>query len=260
MSNLAAAWANIAVNGTLTASSAATAMPVTLLQQEDVSRHWRSAAGTTAYFDLTFGSTQSADAFAILGTNLSATGTIQIKLSNTAAGNTDVWDSGAVSVVDPNYEDAIILASSVKSGWKYCRVILTDATKSYMEAGFLFIGTRAQFTYNYAYGAQRTVVDPSEHKKTRGGQTKIIARPKFRQWDIPVDFVNETDRWSLIEAMDLANGISTPVLLILDPASTNLGRDSIFGLIQQSDPVGYVQAFDSGGQVYSRTYRIEERL
>jgi hypothetical protein len=266
--NIAAAWGNIAGNGTLTAFSAATAMPITLLQQEDVSRRWRSAAGTSSNFKDVFASNQSADTFCILGTNLTAAGIVRVRLYPTSAdadaGTNVIWDSNPSNTpgtVDPLYEDAIVLASSVQSGWKASRVDLTDTSTGYQEAGYLFISTRTQFTYNYAYGAQRTWVDPSEHKKTRGGQTKIISKPKFRKWQIPIEVVTETQRWALVEAMDIANGITSPVLLIMDPSSTNLGRDSIFGLFTETNPVAYIQGFDaSGGQLYSRTYQIEERL
>lgn len=268
MSNVSAAWGNIAANGTPTASSAATAMPITLLQQEDVGRHWRSAAGTTAYFYFSFATPQSADTFAILGTNLTAAGIVRVRLfplfSDLAGGTNVIWDSNPTSTpgqVDPNYEDAIVLAPAVQSGWTQMFVNLTDTSLSYMEAGFVFAGTRSQFAYNYDFGAQRTVIDPSEQKKTRGGQTKVIAKPKFRRWDFEVGWMTETQRWSVAEAMDLANGASSPVLFMMDPASTNMGRDSIFGFLQDLSGVATLQAFDnSGNPMYSRSYRIDERL
>lgn len=261
-SNIAAAWTNIALNATLAASSEAANMLVTKLQQEDTKRNFRTGSTTTVDIDLTFSSTQSADTFFLANTNLTAIGTVRIRLSNTGLGNTDIWDSTATAgLVDTKYKDAIVLASSVKSGWKYARITLTDTSLTYIEAGFLFIGIRTQFDYNYSYGAQRTIVDPSIQKKTKGGQTKVLSRPKFKRWELPMGFVTEVQRWSAVEQIDLLNGISVPVLFILDPSSTNLGRDSIFGLIQESSPVTFIQAFDSaGGIITSKSYRVEQRL
>lgn len=266
VSNLAAAWTNIALNATLTASSEAAAMLVTKLQQEDTKRNWRTGSTTTAYVLATYAANQSADTFALMNTNLTAAGIARVRLSSAdatgAAG--DVWDSnsgGAAGQVDPNYKDLVVLASSVKSGWKYCRIDLTDTSLTYLEAGFLFIGTRTQFDYNYAYGAQCTRVDPSIPKKTKGGQTKIMRRPQFRRWDLPVNFITEAQRWSIVESIDFLNGLSLPVLFVLDPSSTNLGRDSIFGLIQESTPVVTIEGFDSaGGIMVSKSYRVEQRL
>src|SRR4051812_15979579 len=97
VANVAAAWANIAGNATLAASSAATGMPVTLLQQEDIGRRFRTGAVTTVDIDLTFAATQSADTFCILGTNLTAAGIVRIKLSNASLGGTDIYDSNSGS-------------------------------------------------------------------------------------------------------------------------------------------------------------------
>lgn len=270
VSNIAVAWRNIALNATVAASSAATAMPASLLQQEDISRHWRSAAGTTADIDLTFASTQSADTFDILGTNLTAAGTVRIRLSNTALGNTDVWDSGTLSsnLIDAIFltvprlrgEDALVLSSSVRSGWKYCRITLTDASRSYIEAGFVFISTRTAFTYNYDIGFAPRVVDPSIIKKTSGGQSKKRTKEKYRVWDPKIGWLTETQRWNVAEALDLANGITVPALFILNPDSSTLGRDSLFGLLQDTDPVPVLGFFDAGGPMYERQYRIEELL
>jgi hypothetical protein len=269
--NIAAAWANIALNATVAASSAATAMPASLLQQEDISRHWRSAAGTTADIDLTFAATQSADTFDILGTNLSAAGTVRIRLSNVSLGGTDIWDSGTLSsnLVDAIFltsprlrgEDALVLSASVRSGWKYCRITLTDASRSYIEAGFLFIGTRTQFTYNMDWGFSLHVVDPSEKKTTRGGQTKVISREKYRRADFTIGWLTETQKWSVATAMDLANGASLPLLFIFNPDSTTLGRDSMFGFLNETSPMPVLQAFGpDGAPMYSRQYTQIERL
>lgn len=264
VSNLAIAWVNIFDNATLAASSEAANMLVTKLQQEDTRRNFRTGAVTTVNIDLTYAATQSADTFALVNTNLSAAGIVRIKLSNVSLGGTDIWDSNpsdTAGTVDPSYKDAIVLASSVKSGWKYCRIILTDTSKTYLEAGRGFIGTRSQFDINFNFGAQFTVVDPSIHKKTKGGQTKIMVRPKFRQFDLPVGFVTEAQRRSIVDGVDLVNGISTPVLVMTDPSSTNMGRDSLYGLIKESSPVQIIEGFDSvGGIMSSKSYRIEQRL
>lgn len=268
-SALALSWANIATVAagcTLTASSEATNMLVTKLQQEDTRRNWRSGAVTTAWILGTYASNQSADTFFLANTNLTAAGIARVRLSSAdatgAAG--DIYDSNSGATagqVDPNYKSMLVLASSVKSGWKYIRIDLTDTSLSYIESGFLFVGTRSQFAYNYNFGAQFIQFDPSVQKKTKGGQTKMMIRPQFRRWELPLAFVTQAQRWSIVEGVDLLNGIRTPVLFVGDPSSSNLGRDSLFGLIQDSSPVLVIQNFDSTGAVMSsKTYRVEQRL
>jgi hypothetical protein len=266
-SNIAAAWTNIALTATLTASSEAAGMLVTKLQQEDTKRNWRTGATTTASVLATYSTNQSADTFFMANTNLTAAGIARVRLSSTdatgAAG--DIWDSNPTSVpgqVDPNYKDALILASSVKSGFKYERWDLTDTSLTYLEAGFKFTSTRTQFDYNYSWGDGRTRVDPSIYATTKGGQTKIKSRTPFWRWEIPMGWITQAQKNGAIEQINLLNGRKLPVLFIMNPASTNLGRDSIFGLIQDSFPVVSLQAFDSAGGIMSSiaSLKVEQRL
>lgn len=266
--NVAAAWANIAGNASaLAASNAATNMPVSLLQQEDIGRRFRATA-TTTDIDFTYAATQSADIFDFLGTNLTAAATVRIKLSNVSLGGTDIWDSGTLSnLVNPasadpvRGADLVVLSSAVRSGWKYCRVTVTDASLSYLDLGFAFFSTRTQYSINRSYGAQLMWIDPSEQKKTKGGQTKIRKLPKFRRCQFAMDFLTATERWALVNVMDITNAMSSPILFVLDPSSLDLVRDSIFGLLTSMDPVTDIQAFGSDGlNMYSRTYQIDERL
>ena len=264
MSNLTASWTNLALLATLTSSSEATTMLEKKLQHEDTKRNWLTGAATSAtiYVDLCI--VKSFDTVALFNTNLLADGTYRIRASvadPTCA--TNVYDSTTIAGgVDPNYKDLIVPIATPVTTARYLRIDLAQATVvTYIEAGFLFIGLRTQFAYNYAYGAQCTRVDPSIQKKTKGGQTKIMRRTQFRRWDLPVNFITEAQRWSIVESIDVLNGLSLPVLFVLDPASTNLGRDSIFGLIQESSPVVTIEGFDSaGGIMVSKSYRVEQRL
>lgn len=263
--NIAAAWTNIATSSlaTVTSTTAATAMPVTNLQQEDTLRLWRGTGGAAVlesiFFD--FGSVQTLSNWvvALLTTNLVAADTTRLRLSvadPTCVTNT--YDStAATGRIDPNYKNLIFLPTPA-SAPRYGRIDLTRAAGS-PEAGFLFAASYTQFTYNYDFGAQITWQDPSIKKKTVGGQTKISSRQKFRQADITIGWLTDTQRWALVEAIDRDNGIGTPVLFILDPSSTNLARDSVYGLIDTATPVVNLNQ-TADGPLYSKAYKIEQRL
>jgi hypothetical protein len=265
MSNIAAAWTNIAtvVAGcTLTATSEASGMLVTKLQQEDTKRNYRSGAATSISITATYATNQSADTFFLTNTNLTTAGIARVRLR--AADTSLVYDSNSGSVagqVDPNYKDLVILAPSVQTGWRTAQFDLTDTSQTYIEGGFLFIGTRTQFDYNHSWGDGRVKVDPSIFEKPKGGQTKIKIRPPFWQWDIPMGWVTEAQKNGALEQIMLLNGRRLPVLFLMNPASTNLGRDSIFGLIQDSVPVVSLEAYDSAGGIMSSTsFKVEQRL
>lgn len=68
-------------------------------------------------------------------------------------------------------------------------------------------------------------------------------------------YIGEAQRLGLIEDIDQFNGKHTDVLMITDPTSAQLARDTIWGLNQEVTPVG--QPFH---ETYSKTFRIKERL
>lgn len=271
MSNIAILWVNLFDSATVTVAGAASDTPASFLQQEDVGRKCR-VVGTTMSILASYAAVQSADTFGVFGLGDSvlaagaflATGTARLRLSSADATGVagDVWDTTVqAGLVDPNYQALIHLSTSVKSGWKYALWTLVQSGATYVQAGRGFIGTRTQVDYNSAWRPQRTMSDPSTKKKTDGGQTKIRVRPRFRVQDFDLEWVTDAQRWALVEAMDLANGAHADVLLIFDPASTNLGRDSIFGLVDVVEPVVTLGISDpAGGYIYGRQYRIEERL
>lgn len=269
--NIAFAWVNLFDNATVTTSTAAANLPATNLQQEDVARKWRGTGGTTDSITATWPADQTADTFALMGVGnkdlaitaaerFLATGTVRLQLTTNGGSLGDVYDSTVTAgVVDPLYGYAIHLLTS--KTFRSAKWTLAQAGASYIEAGREFVGVRSHFDYNCALGPQRTVVDPSTKKKTDGGQTKIRIRPSYRTQSFNMEWVTQAQAWSVIEAMDLANGAHKDVLMLFDPTSSNLGRDSIWGLVDKIDPVIIPGGFDSAsGMLRSRQYLIEERL
>ena len=258
----ALAWVNLFDSSTVTTGTAAANTPASNLQIAHVQRKWRGTNGASEWILATFGSNQSADTFALMGLGCDlALGsmTVRIRLSSSdstgAAG--DIYDSTVTSgLVDANYGYAVFLLSQVYTGWKYARFDLARTSATYIEAGRAFMGTRTQLTYNFIPGAQRTYVDRSKITESFDGQQYVDRRSKYRIWSVNFDWVDATQRFSVFEAMDIANGMQTDVLFISDPTSTNLGRDSVWGLMSQIVPVIIATNIPN---LYSRAFNIRER-
>jgi hypothetical protein len=255
MANAAIAYNNLADAGVIVASDQELTLPASNLQNPHVARRWRSRfAPAFALVDL--GAATPIDTVALFGMTLGAAGTVRARISSSdatgAAG--DVFDSGTVPV-DANYGTYIGLLGAPASG-RYVRFDLADTGAAFVEAGRVFVGTRTAFTYNHIYGWQRGWVDRSVRTKTRGGQTQIWNDNQYRTLDLTFDFVTEAQMNDLVEAIDVANGQRKDVLMIRDPASSNLARDSIWGLISDLTPASQPTFFD----IYSREYKLEERL
>lgn len=255
MANAAIAYNNLADSGSFsTISSQATNMPVTYLQNVHVQKRWRSL-NTYDYFVMDLGSTQSIDTVGVFGMTLGSGGKIQVRVYSSAGGSPDVnlYDSGQVTV-DSNYNAHVSVIPSPVSG-RYVRVDFTTTVNTYVEAGRLFVGARTAFTKNFSYGWQRGWVDRSIHSKTRGGQTQIWVDNHYRTLQMTFDFLSASEATGIVETIDLTNGQNDDVLMIIDTASSNLARDSIWGLMSELSTVSQPH-FD----LYAKTYNIEERL
>lgn len=253
--NTAIAFENLADLGIITASSQQLLMPTFNLQNGHVQRRWRSL-NAPAYCVLDAGALMSIDTVALFGMTMSDNGTAQIRISTVDSSGSagDAYDSGVVAV-DAGYGSSISLLPAPVSG-RYVRFDLADAGADYVEAGRLFVGTRTQFRCNHIYGWQRAWVDRSVRAKTRGGQTQIWNDNHYRTMDLTFDFLSETEMNDVVDVIDRENGLHKDVLLIRNPQSDNLARDSVWGLMTELTPAGTPQIFD----VFSKQFKVEERL
>lgn len=246
------AYKNLADSAVLlSASSSQLLLPVSNLNTPHIARKWRGSNGSTDYFVFDLGSLSSIDTIAVFG----ITGT-QIRVRVSSADSTgaagDLYDSGTLSV-DQTYLSSINIITNAVSG-RYVRADITTSG-SYVEAGRCFIGTRTQFSYNYVKGWSRLWNDRSVKTKTRGGQTQVWKDNKYRSIDVTFDFLTQADRDGFVESIDILNGYSVDVLFVTNPASTNLSRDSIWGLMQSMTPV-----VQPSVATFTKQYQIEERL
>lgn len=233
MANAAVAWVNLFDSLSASALGASSiALPIGNLLTEHVEQRWRSV-GNSGYFVADFGGLVSADTLALLGTTMSAVGTIRWRLSTVdatgAAG--DAYDSGAPAVVDDDY-NAHVVALPAPVSFRYLRVDLSDASGSYVEAGRPFAGLRTALTYSFGYGWSETWFDRSKLTEADGGQTLVWRDNFYRVVDVKFEWVTADQRDSVVRACTIANRASTDVLFLMDPASTNLAKDSIWGLMK----------------------------
>lgn len=257
VSRIAMAWDNLADRGTITASAQTPLTPASLLLNKHVHQKWR-AITTSAFFVCDLGSLQNIDTIAVMG--LFGDGLIlQVRIStvDTTGAAGDTYNSGVLSGAwDTHYLPFVTLLNAPVLG-RYVRVDISGAA-DYVEAGRVFAGIRHQMSINFQPGWGRSWVDPSVKTIGRSGQAFDDLRDMYRVLEIPFDFLTESDRWDIVEAMDIALGIHGDVLIITDPSSSNLSRDSLWGFMEQIDPV--VEPAVLQDRFYRRTFRFRERL
>lgn len=250
-------YRNLADASLITASSAAGSMSPAHLKDPHVARKWRGGGNLAEWLIVDLGSLQPVDTFALIGLNLTAAGTVRVRVSATDATGlaADAYDSTVlVGAVDPAYGYFVHLAVQPVSG-RYVRIDLAD-TLSYIQAGRLAIGKRSIFETNFSVGWSRSYTDLSRRTPSRGGQTYINRGPKYRSADVSFDWLTEDERNGFVEEIDRECGMSDDVLFVSDQTSDNLGRDSVWGLLD--DLQGIVQPYSI--DVFRKAYRISERL
>lgn len=250
---------NLTDAGTVTAETQVTAMPASLVQGVHVRKRWRSTANA-AYLLCDLGASLAPNSFALFGLTLNAGATCRLRVSTVdstgAAG--DALDTGALAdgstYLDADYGSFVWLGDAITG--RYVRFDLSDPAGAFVEAGRMVVGVRASLAANFVPGSARSRVDLSRRARTEGGQTLIQRRARFRTLDLSFDWVEQAEWETLVEPIDREAGLTEDILAIVDENSTNLPRDTVWGLVSDMSPVGFTPIPD----VYSKQYRIEERL
>lgn len=260
--NAAIAYANLADGGTVRASSAGQLTPPSRLQNPHVARKWRGDNNPSEYLTVDLGDVHDVDTVAVMGLTLNAAGTIRVRASetDTSALMAEAYDSGPITgAVDPRYGMLVHLLPDVVRA-RYVRIDLEQPGATYIEAGRLFVGRRWQFAYNFSFGWGRGYVDLSTRTKSRGGQTYVDPNVAYRTASLSFEVITEAQRLGFVDEVERLNGQRLDILLITNPSSENLGRDSIWGLLDDLDPITQPAVWVSGMPAYAKAYKISERL
>lgn len=238
-------YINKADTAALSVSSQVLLAPVLRLQDPHVGVRWQGLSGSD-WFVVDLGAVQAIDCVRIMG--LTAT-TARIRYATSDPTVGDVADTGVVAV-----DQALLTFTDIRSVQaRYVRVDLT--APNYCAAGRVFVGELAAFGINFSWGWSRKWVDPSTRKKTEGGQTRINRREKYRVFTLAFDFLSDAEANGFVDDIDRINGLCDDVLFVTDPESTDLERDSIWGLMADLSPTPQ-QFIDR----WTKTYTIEQRL
>lgn len=242
----------------LTTTSQINTLPVDNLLDQRLVKVWRTQTTTTAAVILDNGSAKTVQLVGLMNTNATAAATFQFRVSDAdpTGASGEIYDSGTIAagVVDPVYQTFIHVLSSEVMG-RYMRLDITDSSLSFIEGGRLFMGPCWRPGIGLAFGMRRGYADPSRLETSLGGQVYIDRRPKARRFTLTFDFVTEAEMNAGLSEIDRLNSITEDVLFVLDPASSNLGRDSLWGLL--SNQSGIAQPHHD---TFRQSYTLTERL
>lgn len=230
---------NLIDAATVTVSSAVSSLSASNLQTEDIREVWR-ATSSTAWILADLGSIKTVGVIALIGSNLGISDTVRFRVSTSDASGLagDAYDSAdSVANADPSYGMLVhpIEPAPGVSG-RYVRIDLTQAET--VEAGRFVAGPTFAPSRDRAFGAATIWRDPSRRIESLG-QATLLDR-KMRQRGLRFTLrgltVSEADD---LEEINRENGTSQDILVVTDINSSNLGKASIWGLLEV--PIDYPQ-------------------
>jgi hypothetical protein len=259
-SNAALVIDNLADDGVVSASTQALAMPAAQLQSPHPSERWRSV-GNSAFIVLDKLALLESDTVMLCGLTCGSNTTIRLRLSSIDASGAagDMLDTGVIAngapQLDVEYGAFVYLLDDPASS-RFTRIDISDPDADFVEAGILLDGLREEFTVNFAPGAGVQYVDRSRISNSSSGQTLTWTDNTFRRVDMSFPWVEEDQRYGLIERLDRVKGKHENVLLIMEPSSSNLPRSSIYGLMTDLTPA----TFGVISELFGKQLRMDERI
>lgn len=264
MSNMRALYDNLADAGTVTATSGHAAFPAASMQNPHVRRRWKGQLADSESIFIDLGSVQSIDLISLHGLAkivagielpMTAAAIRQVRASETNAALGDAYDSlSAAGHIKAAYGQMIAYSAAPYNA-RYIQIDLSEAGAQAIMCGRVVVGLTSGFTINFSYGWGYGYVDLSRKRKSAGGQTFVERDDRYRVLSLSFDALDEADRYGMVHEIDRLNGVSTDVLFLIDPASSDITRDTIWGLLQDTSP-----SVQPNIAFFSKSYQIEERL
>jgi hypothetical protein len=260
MANCSILIDNLADDGTVAASSQELTMPASNLKTPHPSIRWRSRSSAD-WFVLDKGSVRVADIVMVGGLTCGPNATVRLRLSSIDAAGVaaDILDTGPIANGDRHFDieyGSFVWQLAAPDAWRYQRFDISDPDADFVQAGSVVDGLSDTFQYNFAPGGSIQHVDRSRVAGTSSGITLTWDDNTFRRIDLSFDWVTAAQRYGVIERLDRVKGRKRNVLLITDPESDNLPRDSIYGLVTEQTPINFGPVFD----IFGKQLRIDERI
>lgn len=220
--------------GVVTASSAVSSLPASNVKSFDIHNVWRATANT-AHLIVDIGSVLTLEVVAAIRSNARLADTFQVRasLNDSSVTNDLTYDSGALPGIDPIYSKFVhFLPSSVS--YRYVRLDMTQSVAP--EVGRLMSGQA------WTPSRQMSLVeapeslwrDPSRRTYSLGQNVFIDAFAAQRGYRFTLRGLTDDEKISEIDELNRLRAMQKDLLICIDDDSSNLGRDSYWGLLEQT--------------------------
>jgi len=184
---------NLALNATLTASSADTEYPISNVQNAHKTKVWKTlGTSATEYIIFDLATAQAVTSFIAFSTDFDGTETT-LKIQGNA---TNSWGSPSVNetlTYDSTYK--YLTENFASATYRYWRFVFTKANASDIRSvGAVFIGTKSDTTYHPDQtGLEKKWKSRSTASRSEGGQLYATYRGPYRVFKVSFGSLPESD-------------------------------------------------------------------
>jgi len=257
-------YTNRILAGTISAGSEVSGLGSGNLQtqQGGDSAAWRTAGVVTsaagAWFRVDAGAATTWRAFALARTNLTTAATVRWRVGTIASPGLN-YDSGTISAgIVAGFGQSILVAPSDITG-QVVRCDIDDPANpdGFVSVALAYAGPIWQPSISFSPETSLSATRGNEATQTRSGAAFVSARYYQRAWAISHGAVKAADLWAQLMPMDRVAADGTNVLFIPDPASAQIQRESVFGILETTSDIGFLTP---AGDWRTWRGRIAERL
>jgi len=236
---VAIGWDNRIDTATLSSSGGNNALNIENLKTHDVRELWTAEDATTV-IKADFGSLIAWGGVALINTNAVPADTMRVRLSTVDPLGTagDAYDSGTIGQgVDVALRMVVHFPPTWPRTGRYLRVDLTQASPP--EIGRAFSGPVWFPTRAFSYGWRPLWRDASRRSESLGQVIHIDRKIRQRGFGFILRGITESEAGEQVHEINRICGTSRDVLVCRDISNGNLGKVTMWGLLEQ--PVAYPQ-------------------
>jgi hypothetical protein len=220
--------------GAVSASNSVASLPASNVKDFDIQRVWRAASNSASLFVDT-GRLLTLGVVAGINSNATLGDTFRVRASTTDAGVASnlSYDSGSLQGVDPVWGQFIHFPFPPVP-YRYLRLDMTQQDPP--EIGRLMAGEAWRSTRHMSLVTTPESLwrDPSRWSYSIGQNLFVDSLAPQRGYRFTVRGVSDDEKISQIDEMNRLRGRRKDLLVCIDAASSNLGRDSIWGMLEQT--------------------------
>lgn len=266
MANILISYRNLVDEAVLSGGTWSNTLPASNLADRQPSKVARTVgtAPVNMYLALDFGSGKPVRFVALVRHNLTQSGRWRIRLGNDGTFSTPGLDTGWIAIwpaaipfgvgawgefnwggqVDAQeaatYGAQAIHATQDAVHARFLRVDLQDESNpaGFLEAGRLVAGPAWQPSINFQYGWSIEQVDESEIRRSRGGQSFVNVRPRYRRLRFTIDHLENDEMFGHAYELERLKGKGGDIMVIADPEDRTHGlRHTLYGALSESAPI-----------------------